>query len=78
MTEHEKHMEVYSTSILGVLQILVKLCLFVANEKGWISTPTVMNTKEELEELLTAPNKITELRNKVTESEKTRSRQQIP
>lgn len=70
MTQHEQHMEVYSTSILGVLQILVKLCLFVANEKGWISTPTMMNTREELEDLLTAPNKITELRNKVAESEK--------
>ena len=70
MTQHEQRMEVYATSILGVLQILVKLCLFVTNEKGWISTSTVMNTKEELKDLLTAPNKITELRNKVIEDEK--------
>ena len=70
MTQHEQHMEVYVASILGVLQIAISKMLHIADKFNLLDKEELKNAAEKLRAIQEAPNKITELRNKVIESEK--------
>ena len=70
MTQHEQHMEVYATAILGVLQVVAVKMLHVADRFSLLDKDELKATLEKLQALQEAPNKITELRNKVIDAEK--------
>lgn len=69
MTEHEKHMEVYSTAILGTLQIIANTLIAASDVKEWVSSEGLVNLKEALDKLQVEPDKITALRNRVIPTE---------
>ena len=70
MTEHEQHMEVYATAILGTLQSFARIFIAAASCKDWATTPNLTMALSDLKQAMEEPDKIAELRNKVIESEK--------
>ena len=69
MTEHDKHMEVYATAILGTLQIIANTLIEAAGAQNWVRPDTWANLVNGMSKISTEADKITELRNKVIAAE---------
>ena len=65
MTEHEKHMEVYSTAILGTLRIIADTLIIAADKGNVIPSGALVNLKEALDKIQVEPDKVTALRSRV-------------
>lgn len=59
MTEHEQHMEVYATSILGVLQLIAKVGLFALQKTKVLSVDAEDMLRKELAGYVNTANKTT-------------------
>ena len=70
MTQHEQHMEVYATSILGVLQLIAKVGLFALQKTKILSVDTEDMLREELSGCVNTANKITVVQIKNNETKK--------
>lgn len=70
MTDHDRHMEVYASAILGTLQSFARIFIAAANCKDWATTPNLTMAMSDLKQAMEEPDKITALRNKVIEDDK--------
>lgn len=70
MTQHEQHMEVYATSILGVLQLIAKVGLFALQKTKVLSVDTEDMLRKELSGYVNTANKITVIQIKNDETGK--------
>ena len=68
MTEHDKHMEVYATAILGTLRIIANTLIEAADAQNWVRHDTWANLVNGMSKISTEADKITELRNKVIDA----------
>lgn len=59
MTQHEQHMEVYATSILGVLQLIARVGLFALQKTKVLSVDTEDMLRKELAGYVNTANKTT-------------------
>ena len=69
MTEHDQHMEVYATTILGTLRIIANTLIEAADAQNWVRHDTWANLVNGMSKISTEADKITELRNKVIAAE---------
>lgn len=67
MTQHEQHMEIYATAILGTLRVLTNALL---HSDVRIDREMLANSHIAMSKMYRDADKITELRNKVIEDEK--------
>ena len=70
MTQHEQHMEVYATAILGTLKVFAQAFLVAASHRDWIDGISIQHFEYCLDSVCEEAEKITEQRNKsITEQE---------